>query len=157
MSCIWEILPGHPDHLQPERPAERHVRVVRRRDAAADPDVPRCLAALWAIVEADQDIACSEILELVVRLRRWLRGDRGRISMNRTFSVWQGRSPQKMAAMIRWAECPEVEACFVRNDAGWALTELRDGLARVAGGEVADTAFGQRPPAGRRHVAQSPR
>lgn len=158
MTCIWDILPGHPDHPQPARTPGSPVRPPRQRHrVVADPDVPKSLAALWAIVEADREIACSEILELVMRLRRWLRGDRGRISMNRTFSVWQGRSPHKVAAMVRWARRPDVAARFARDDAAWALTELRLGLLRVTRGEIADAAFGQCPPATRRRPVPSRR
>ena len=99
------------------------------------------MAALWAIVEEDKDLACPEILELVLRLRRWMRGDRGRTAMNRTFSVWRGRSPRKIGSMLGWLARPDVAARFAAGDASWALRELNRGLIRIADGEVADKAF----------------
>lgn len=107
--------------------------------------VPAALGVLWAIVEADREVASPEIGELVARIHRWLRGNGARQSMNKSFAASRKRSPEKLRAMIGWLQQAEVESRFLEQGAKQAHAALHRGLTRIDRGDLASVAFDDVP------------
>ena len=134
MNSMW-------DALRREAPATE----LRPAAHVQDKNVPKALTILWAICLDNREFACSEIIELSLRIRHWMRIERGRSGMNRTFASWRQRSPQKLKAMIDCLNRPEAETLFALHGASAALAELRLGLDEIVAGERAEVAFAGRP------------
>jgi hypothetical protein len=131
-------------------PGPTGTRTSLRASPAAVDHVPKALTVLWAIFLDNRQFACTEIIELSLRIRHWMRIERGRSGMNRTFASWRVRSPAKLAAMIECLNRPEAEVLFALHGAGDVLEELRQGLADVVRGERAEIAFGPKSVVGNR-------
>lgn len=123
-----------------------HKAFGERSGAQSKYAVPEALGVLWAIVEKNRDIASPEIVELVTRIHRWLKGDGARMSMNKSFAASRNRSPEKLPAMIAWLERADVESHFLEQAAKQAHTALHMGLIRIHRGELASVAFDEGSP-----------